>query len=285
MHCILCGPAAAVTVFQTYSSFTLVRCSNCGLIFRANIAELNTSSLITDMYNTEWIAMRDKYARSTYTDHALFNLMLLEMFSPDKGELLEVGSGTGEFLHAACNGGWHAFGIEPSQIARAYAKYKYDVDLIKEEWTDNSAEDPLEQSDLRKYDAVVFWHVLEHIPNPVAFLNDIRSLLKHNGKMIFSIPNSNSFTNELYGPQSPLFTEPDHLYHYTDRNVSELLHQTGFEITSIFTRQLASESDGLINAHPGYGPDTPFVERMALLARLQTGRRGHEIICVSTVKK
>lgn len=169
MQCILCGPAPAITVFHEYHSFTLIRCSNCGLIFRANIAEVDTTGLIADIYNTEWIAMREKYAQATYSDHALFNLMLLEMFSPEKGALLEFGSGTGEFLHAAENGGWRAVGIEPSQLSRAYAKYKYGVDLVKDEWKRTQDDDSAENPDLPRYDAVVFWHVLEHISDPFSF--------------------------------------------------------------------------------------------------------------------
>ncbi|WP_339795771.1 class I SAM-dependent methyltransferase [Paenibacillus sp. FSL R5-0744] len=285
MRCILCGPSPAINVFHEYSSFTLMRCSNCGLIFRANIAEVDTTGLIADIYNTEWIAMREKYAQATYSDHALFNLMLLEMFSPEKGALLEFGSGTGEFLHAAGNGGWRAVGIEPSQMSRAYAKYKYGVNLVKDEWKSTQDDDSAENPDLPRYDAVVFWHVLEHISDQFAFLKDIRNLLTTQGKIYFSIPNSHSLTNEVYGPESPLFIEPDHLYHYTDANVRELLNQAGFEIISIFTRQLVSVSDVLIDAHPHYGPNTPFVERMALLARWQGERRGHEICCVASLKE
>lgn len=282
MHCILCGPAPAITVFQKYSSFTLMQCSSCGFIFRSDIPEIDTASLITDIYNTEWIAMRDKHAASTYSDHALFNLMLLEMFSPDKGELLEIGSGTGEFVHAAGNGGWRAVGIEPSQMSRAYAKYKYGVDLVNDGWVNNPDDDSAETPDTPRYDAVVFWHVLEHISNPITFLKDVRKLLKAHGKIYFSIPNSHSLINEIHGPQSPLFSEPDHLYHYTASHVHELLSRAGYNIISLFTRQLVSTSDALIDAHPAYGPDTPFVDRMALLASIQAGRRGHEICCVAS---
>lgn len=116
-------------------------------------------------------------------------------------------------------------------------------------------------------------------------MKDIRNLLTTQGKIYFSIPNSHSLTNEVYGPESPLFIEPDHLYHYTDANVRELLNQAGFDINSIFTRQLVSVSDVLIDAHPHYGPNTPFVERMALLARWQGERRGHEICCVASLKE
>lgn len=92
------------------------------------------------------------------------------------------------------------------------------------------------------------FHVLEHIPIPFLFLRM---------SVIFYISMAKYFS----------------------------VFRTGFEIDSIFTRQLFSASDALVDANPYYGPETPFVERMALLARLEGEGRGHEICCVATVKE
>lgn len=261
--------------------------------------------MIAEIYNADWVAMRDSAAASTYGDHALFGLMLLDMFSSGKGKLLEIGSGTGEFIHAALQAGWDAVGIEPSIDSRAYAKHKYDVDLLPGYWNGETEEDTQtdEACDMQelneaqeiqeveedtelpldhKYEAVACWHVLEHIADPVAFLTDLREQLQPDGTLYITVPNKNSFTNEAYGVYSPLFTEEDHLYHYSEHTLALLLEKSGLRSVAMFTRQLPSGLDALLQAHPLYG-DLAFTEQMGLLAKLQGEKRGHELCCVARV--
>ncbi|KJD42818.1 methyltransferase domain-containing protein [Paenibacillus terrae] len=293
MACKLCG-SSNTAVFHRYEHFTLIGCGSCGLIFRNDVDRIQPENMIADIYNVKWVAMRDSAAASTYGDHALFGLMLLDMFSPGKGKLLEIGSGTGEFIHAALQSGWNAVGIEPSIDSRAYAKYKYDVDLLPGYWngdTETETEEeaaneaPETEGDTaltldHEYEAVACWHVLEHIADPVAFLTDLREQLPPDGTLYITVPNKNSFTNEAYGVHSPLFTEEDHLYHYSEHTLTRLLAESGLHPVALFTRQLPSGLDALIEAHPLYGELT-FMERMGLLAKLQGEKRGHELCCVA----
>lgn len=282
MACKLCG-SSNTTLFHRYEHFTLLGCGSCGLIFRNDVDHIQPENMIADIYNVKWVAMRDSAAASTYGDHALFGLMLLDMFSPGKGKLLEIGSGTGEFIHAALQSGWSAVGIEPSIDSRAYAKYKYDVDLLPGFWngdTETETEGDTALSLHHEYEAVACWHVLEHIADPVTFLTDLREQLQPDGTLYITVPNKNSFTNEAYGAHSPLFTEEDHLYHYSEHTLTRLLEKSGLRPMSLFTRQLPSGLDALIQAHPLYGELT-FTEQMGLLAKLQGEKRGHELCCVA----
>ncbi|MDQ0493570.1 methyltransferase domain-containing protein [Paenibacillus brasilensis] len=293
MKCKLCG-SSDTGVFHRYERFTLMGCGSCGLVFRNDVDRIQPEELIAEIYNVNWVAMRDSAAASTYGDHALFGLMLLEMFSPGKGRLLEIGSGTGEFIHAALQSGWNAVGIEPSIDSRAYAKDKYDVDLIPGYWNGeieedaqtqeiNEAQNNEEDTDLslsHQYEAVACWHVLEHIADPIAFLTDLREQLQPDGTLYMTVPNKNSFTNEAYGACSPLFTEEDHLYHYSEHTLTLLLAKSGLRPIAMFTRQLSSGLDDLLQAHPLYG-ELDLTERMGLLAKLQGEKRGHELCCVA----
>ncbi|WP_226000857.1 methyltransferase domain-containing protein [Paenibacillus sp. BJ-4] len=293
MKCKLCG-SSDTGVFHRYDRFTLIGCGSCGLVFRNDVDRIQPEDMISEIYNVNWVAMRDSAAASTYGDHALFGLMLLEMFSPGKGNLLEIGSGTGEFIHAALQSGWNAVGIEPSIDSRAYAKDKYDVDLMPGYWNGeieedaqtqevNETQDNEEDTDLslnHQYEAVACWHVLEHIADPIAFLTDLREQLQPDGALYMTVPNKNSFTNEAYGVYSPLFTEEDHLYHYSEHTLTLLLAKSGLRPVALFTRQLPSGLDDLLQAHPLYD-ELDFTERMGLLAKLQGEKRGHELCCVA----
>ncbi|WP_337098683.1 class I SAM-dependent methyltransferase [Paenibacillus sp. YIM B09110] len=275
MNCPLCQ-YEHTDLFAQYENHALMQCSRCDLIYQTEQEQLDLPALVDGIYNVEWIQMRAAYAESTFLDHALFNTLLLDIMGQRKGTLLEIGSGTGEFALTAGNAGWQVTGIEPSSISCLYAKEKYGVTLRNGMW------DPVICRDLEPFDAIAFWHVLEHIRDPLDFLTGLRDYIKPGGMLYFSIPNKNSFTNETYGPASPLYTERDHLYHYSSRSLRLTLGLAGYSVVSLFSRQLPHNLDPLIHAHPGYGHHS-FENKAALLTKLQAQLRGHELCCVARI--
>lgn len=277
MDCPLCQSNIAVKQFHEYPRFTLLECTACELVFQASPAHVNEQSLVDEVYNAGWIQMREQFAHLTFQDHALFNTLLLEIFKPQKGKLLEIGSGTGEFLYTAKNAGWEATGIEPSVLSCEYAKQHYLLELLPTIWNEDLARS------IESVDAIAFWHVLEHIAQPIEFLNQLADVLKDDGYLFFSIPNLRSFTNATYHIHSPLFTEVDHLYHYSMRSLSLLLEQTPFQAEAVFTRQLPNQLEQLLNYRT---PESPLAlaPKMALVTKLQGQGQGHEICCVARKK-
>jgi len=272
MCCPLCQNER-ITLFHEYERFTLELCERCDLIYQTRREDIDTAALIAEMYDAEWLRMRDEHAAATFVQHALFNVLLLEMWKPEKGHLLEVGPGTGEFLYTARSAGWTVAGLEPSALSCAYAKAKYGLELQHGAW-------PGQPDKQERYDAIACWHTLEHMPEPQAFLTDLAARLKPDGLLLLSVPNKNSFTNETYGFRSPLYVEPDHLFHYSRRSLKLLLGLSGFTPAALFSRQLPHDLETLVKAHPNYG-QPPFEQTMALLARLQAQFRGHELVCVA----
>ena len=51
-------------------------------------------------------------------------LNLINSHQPNKGRILDIGAGTGDFLSVAKNDGWQTVGVEPSEKAKAIAKSK-----------------------------------------------------------------------------------------------------------------------------------------------------------------
>ncbi|GAA0358956.1 hypothetical protein GCM10008968_13280 [Bacillus horti] len=230
--------------------------------------------MVQAIYNESWIKMREQYAHLTFQDHATFNTLQLEMFAPQKGRLLEIGSGTGEFLHMAKHAGWDVTGLEPSSLSCRYAMQHYQLELIPTILTDELA------NRLEPFEAIAIWHVLEHVPKPVAFLNQVADLLKDDGVLFFSVPNLKSFMNTSYGAHSPIFTEVDHLYHYSEKSIPLLLEHTPFSIEALFTRQLANQLEQIYRKK--FGASSLKLEaKMALMSNLQGQGKGHEICCVA----
>lgn len=264
--------------FATYPNFSLIRCSGCNLVMQRHAESAPVELLVAQTYNLDWVAMRDRYAENTFREHALFGAMLLDMFWRNKGRLLEIGSGTGEFLYLAKQAGWDVTGIEPAALSCEYAKQRHGLDLITAIW------DPALLEGQYPFDAIVFSHVFEHIPNPEDFLRQLKPFLTEEGKILLSVPNKNSFTNSIYGTDSPLFVEADHLFHYSEYNLELLLRRSGFEVVSLFSREEPNRLENDLNAKRqrlGAPHSLTAKEKAELTVKLQSNFNGHELFCIA----
>lgn len=282
--CPICN-SSNIFPFYHYAAFTLMECKDCELLFQRNLtpAAAGLTDLFAQTYNADWVAMRDQYLRSTFLEHAAFYLMLLNIFTPEKGRLLEIGSGTGEFLFLAQAAGWDTVGVEPSAPACDYARQKYGLNLRNSFWApalfkhDQTGKEAL-------FDVVVFWHVLEHITNPFQFLEEIQSVLKPGGLLLCCVPNRHSLTNAVHGPNSPLYLEADHFFHYTRKSLTALLlRQSSLTLISLFSRQEPNRHASDLNAGQGRFnvANLTFPEIMTLMVYYQANFQGHELFCAA----
>lgn len=261
MGCPICN-SPNINHFHNYGHFTLLECSNCGLAFQDPNHRADLDRVLINTYDDSWVAMRNAHAASTLREHSFFNIMLLEAFcGSDTGDsLLEVGSGTGEFGFLAGAAGWDFVGLEQSPQACAYAKNRYGIDLVNGKNLDAVS---------RNFDVACFWHTLEHILDPIGFLTEIKQKVRPGGYIAFSVPNHKSHHNETVGLRSDIYTEADHVFHYTKNSIPFLLNRVGLEKVSIMSRQ---NPDSL-------GGDTTSKIHMA--AKLQSVFKGFELFCVA----
>lgn len=280
MLCPICH-SENIQTFYKYDNFTLLHCQKCDLIFREDYHSV-TKDLITEVYDENWITMREKYTKNIFLEHASFNITLLNIFTPKKGELLEIGAGTGEFLYLAQAAGWNVTGFEPSLPTCSYVQEKYNIKLINSLW------DKSKLTDDCMFDIITFWHVLEHLAQPLQFLEEVASVLSPQGLIFFSIPNKNSFTNKIYGYSSPLYLEADHLFHYSLKSLITLIKQTPLEALALFSREEVCRLFQDLKAHEELSKSwqsPTFPEMMALQAQLQSKFAGHEIFCIARKKQ
>ena len=90
-----------------------------------------------------------------------------------------------------------------------------------------------------KYDFIYFGDVIEHLVHPSESLARVRSLLKPNGKIVFSIPNMSHISvrlmllrGELQYGQTGLL-DVTHLHFYTYEEVQRVFANAGFEISKL----------------------------------------------------
>ena len=147
----------------------------------------------------------------------------LEEQHPSKGRLLDVGCGIGTFLHLSRERGWEPHGIDPSKSGSAFAQKKYKLDV--------RCADIFEADFPSAYfDAIVLYHVLEHISELNPFLCELRRVLKpETGTLVIEVPNGESLQSRLQKADWPYVHPHDHLYYFSAHSLPKLLRKHGFE--------------------------------------------------------
>ncbi len=85
------------------------------------------------------------------------------------------------------------------------------------------------------YDYIILGEILEHIDNPVSFLNDIKKRYGKNfKKMIITVPNATCFSNMWLVRRNIEFINTDHRYWFTPYTLAKIANQAGYHTESFF---------------------------------------------------
>lgn len=156
-------------------------------------------------------------------------LNLINSLQPQKGRILDIGAGTGEFLSVAKNDGWQTIGLEPSDRAKAIAKNK-GVSFVE-----NTSE--LEN---QSFDVISMWHVLEHVPDLDKQIKELKRLLKPTGTLIIAVPNFKSFDAKHYGKFWAAFDVPIHFWHFSKTAIKLLFEKEGMKLEKVLPMKFDS---------------------------------------------
>ncbi|MDK2771682.1 MAG: class I SAM-dependent methyltransferase [Flavobacterium sp.] len=146
---------------------------------------------------------------------------LIGKFS-QKGQLLDIGAGTGDFLVAAKNEGWQTLGIEPNNNAKTLAENK-GVNFA----------DQLEVISDDSFDVITMWHVLEHVRNLDYQLDQLKRICKPGGIVIIAVPNYKSFDAQYYKEFWAAYDVPRHLWHFSKNGIQKLFAQQNFQLVKM----------------------------------------------------
>ena len=156
-------------------------------------------------------------------------LSLINDLQKSKGNLLDIGSGTGDFLLVAKQNGWKTIGIEPSEKAKAIAEKK-GVELKSN----------LSNFANHSFDVITMWHVLEHVPNLENQIKELKRLVKPNGSIIIAVPNFKSFDAKYYKEFWAAYDVPRHLWHFSKTAIEKLFAQEDLRLEKILPMKFDS---------------------------------------------
>lgn len=190
-------------------SLNVVQCGCCALIQLTNKPVKYYKSVIT-------AASLSQKSKDIITKE--WDQLISEFNIPIK-DLLEIGSGRGDFLQIVEKMGFNAKGIEYSdKNIKECKKKKLNV---RKAYIDD------EDIFLNKqYDVLVCNNFLEHQPDIKLFLNKFNDLLKNEGFVYVSVPNL-----EYLIEKSCLYEfVADHLVYFTQNTLENLMRVSGFDV-------------------------------------------------------
>ena len=226
MHCPLCGtPASALPQYARFGSYRYVRCPQCDLVF---VSPVPSTQVLTDYYNGSYRPDPATLGKGA-ARWSPGMLKVLDAAIPSRGRLLEVGASFGFFLAAARQDGWDATGIEVGEEACAYARRQLHVPMLSGSLDDHPELAP------ESFDAVALFHLIEHVADPVSFVERCAQLTKPGGFLILRTPNSASLAARVTREGWSWLRPPQHLYLYSARSLTLLLEKAGFRAQRLWT--------------------------------------------------
>ncbi|MDF4201436.1 class I SAM-dependent methyltransferase [Maribacter sp. SA7] len=147
-------------------------------------------------------------------------IQLIDKQNTNEKYLLDIGSGTGEFLNVAKNKNWKTVGVELNDSARKKAVDKK-LDIYKS----------LEDLNNQKFDIITLWHVLEHLPDLENQIKKINSLLRENGTLIIAVPNYKSYDAQYYKEYWAAYDTPRHIWHFSQQAIKNIFSKEKLIVT------------------------------------------------------
>jgi SAM-dependent methyltransferase len=171
--------------------FEVLRCASCQTAWRSN------------MYRPEQVAAM--YEDEPYEEHPFFGYDSdaetlrkvpryrrfqhgLEVIEREVGvgRLLDVGCGAGTFMAIAAARGWDVYGVEMNEalcteVDKAVGAGRVTCGAFE-------ALDPEEH----RYDVITMWDVIEHVLDPVAFVERAQRMLRPGGVIVICTPDEES---------------------------------------------------------------------------------------------
>lgn len=152
---------------------------------------------------------------------AAAELEVMRIQASETGRLLDVGCGGGAFLRRMRKAGWVVAGTEPDAKAAARLAAQEGFPVY------SSLEEMIKERE-QHFDVIVLSHVIEHLPDPIHTLIQLRSLLSADGRLLLTTPNARSLGSRIFGAFWRGLEPPRHFNVFSPDSLRQALERAGF---------------------------------------------------------
>jgi 2-polyprenyl-3-methyl-5-hydroxy-6-metoxy-1,4-benzoquinol methylase len=223
MKCTICHSSVTKEIVSLQAGKLIYLCKNCHNAFTIPKPELpdyqnedfHANGLITD--NLTQLEALPEEIRTSYT----IQVQLVEKYFSKSDRILEIGGGEGIFLDLLHRKGFSVEMTEPSHTAASRAMkrgFKVYNDYFQKTKFD------------AVYSLITMAHVLEHIPDPLSILGELKLHLKANGMVLLTQTNFRGFMPRFLKENWYAWVPEQHFSHFSISGIKYLADNSNFEV-------------------------------------------------------
>lgn len=229
-------------------TFQLHRCRQCGLVRTEPV--LSGSEMMQYYSLSYYGAGKVKFTGpaegiTKFFNHSRARTVLShvrgspEMSSSKPAKVLDIGCGRGNLLMSLKHLGCECHGVEREEFPK---------DGLPQDIMFHTGELNNIAFDGNSFDAVIIWHVLEHVEDPVAMIGEASRILRPGGLLAIAVPNFGSLQAELFKKDWFHLDLPRHIYHFTPGTLAAIIEKFGFSISNKTTFSAEQNIFGFIQS-------------------------------------
>jgi SAM-dependent methyltransferase len=157
------------------------------------------------------------------------------------GKVLDIGCGRGLTLAALRELGWQVKGCELSPAASRHAREVLGLDVVCDGFRPDQVADG-------EYDAIILWHVFEHLANPREVLAACARALRPGGVLALAVPNFDSWQARATHYGWFHLDLPRHYSHFSAPWLRERFAELGLRIVHEYHGSLEQNPYGWIQS-------------------------------------
>ncbi|TDE08861.1 class I SAM-dependent methyltransferase [Dyadobacter psychrotolerans] len=228
----------------SHKEFTIQQCNSCYFLFtnpRPSADEIGayyqSEEYISHHDESKSLMSKVYKAVRKYTIDS--KVKMINELKQRKGSLLDIGCGTGTFIHACKLNGWKISATEPDPGARSVASERVESVIY----------DSINSPELtgKTFDIITMWHVLEHVHLLNETVEWLRKHLNENGTIIIAVPNPQSFDAAKYSHFWAAYDVPRHLYHFTRNTMKKLMDKHNLQVIKVLPMWFDSFYVGMLS--------------------------------------
>jgi 2-polyprenyl-3-methyl-5-hydroxy-6-metoxy-1,4-benzoquinol methylase len=221
----VCDPSSIAEIHprvRDRDDIAVLRCSKSGVIFLSRSDHVTQSWYADRQTLSDWsTGSREDAVAACRADDARHASQFGSLVRNRRW--LEVGTGAGGILDLLAASAVRACAVEPQEGARrALEACGYQVYASIEEVGD------------ARFDTVTMFHVLEHLPDPVAMLRQVAGRLAENGRVVIEVPHAKDFLIWTGSDAFRAFTFwSEHMILHTRASLEAVCRAAGLDVLEI----------------------------------------------------